>query len=588
MGVAAVLACLLFAGGAAAAVVTDAGDTLRTGWYPDESSLTPQLVSGSSFGQLWSAAVDGQVYAQPLYTTSSHASGTLIVPTENDKVYGLDPATGGQEWMTALPGNGPWNPADIGCGDIQPSIGTSSTPVIDTSTGTVYLTHKTYDDANHTTPAWYMDALNVDTGQEQPGWPVELTGNADNAAVSFVPQTQQQRPGLLLMNGVVYAAFGSHCDVQPWEGWVFGVSTASHTITSRWVAENNASGAGIWQAGVGLTSDGPGQILFATGNGGAPSSPTAGSSPPAACGECVVRLQVQSDGSLQAVDFFAPYDADQLDQSDSDFGSGGVVGLPGPTFGTSALPHLAVAVGKEGYVYLLNRDNLGGYDQGAGGGDNVVQRLGPFGGVWGRPGVWPGDGGYLYIPTSTGQSGGGTFDVYQYGVSGSDTPSLSRVASSSDVFGWGSGSPVITSDQTNSGTAVVWEIWSADRQGDGGQLRAYSAVPVNGVLGMLNSWSIGHATNYSTPGVGAGRVYVGTRDGDVLGFGSPNAEPLSGSGLSFPTTTEGSSSAPETLTMTATRGVTITNLTASPGDFSITKPSLPVTLNAGQTLSVPV
>ena len=169
--------------------------------------------------------------------------------------------------------------------------------------------------------------------------------------------------------------------------------------------------------------------------------------------------------SLTPVDFFAPFDAGQLDIFDGDFGSGAFVGLPDAYFGTSTVPHLGVIVGKEGYVYLLNRDHLGGYDQGPDGADDVVQRTGPRGGVWGRPGVWPGDGGYVYIPTSSGQNGGGLFDVYKYGLSGTGTPSLSLVASSPDVFGWGSGPPVITSDGTTSGSALVWTIWSANRRG---------------------------------------------------------------------------------------------------------------------------
>lgn len=575
---------LAFAAPATADVVTNANDYLRTGWYPDEGAITPQVVSGPTFGQLWSAPVSGQVYAQPLLSPT----GTLIVATENDMVYGLDPATGNQQWSKNVAPNGPWNPADIGCSDIQPAIGTTATPVIDTSSNTVYLTHKTYD-ANHNA-VWFMDALNVGTGNEQPGFPVRLSGTADNdPAIAFQAQTQQQRPGLLLLNGVIYAGFGSHCDSSPFEGWVFGVSTAGQ-IKARWVSVTSGDGGGVWQAGVGLSSDGPNSILIATGNGGAPSTPAAGTSPPPSCGECIIRLQIQNDGSLKPVDFFAPFDAAQLDQFDADFGSGGVVGLPDAYFGTSTLPHLAMAIGKQGYVYLLNRDSLGGYDQGPGGGDNVVQRLGPFGGVWGRPGVWPGDGGYVYIPTSSGRTDGGELDVYKYGVTGSGSPALSRVASSSDVFGFGSGSPVITSDGTTSGSALVWIIWAANRQGSGGQLRAYDPVPVDGQPVLRWSASIGTATNYSTPGVGAGRLYVGTRDGNVLAFGSPVTQPLTGSGLSFPRTTIGTSSATQRLTMTANRQLTVSSLTSSSSQFSLGLPSqsLPAVLGTGKQISVPV
>ena len=186
-----------------------------------------------------------------------------------------------------------------------------------------------------------------------------------------------------------------------------------------------------------------------------------------------MRLQVQADGTLQPVDFFAPFDAASLDNFDADFASGGITGLPDAYFGTPTLPHLGVVVGKSGYVYLLNRDSLGGFDQGPGGTEAVVQRLGPRGGVWSRPGIWPGDGGWIYIPTSSGSTGGGLLDVYKYGLDGSGQPSLSLQASSSDVFGWGSGAPVITSDGTTSGSALVWIIWTTNRTGAGGQLRAY-------------------------------------------------------------------------------------------------------------------
>jgi iron transport multicopper oxidase len=302
-----------------------------------------------------------------------------------------------------------------------------------------------------------------------------------------------------------------------------------------------------------------------------------------------VRLHVNPSGALTPVDFFAPFDAGQLDIFDGDFGSGAFVGLPDAYFGTSTVPHLGVIVGKEGYVYLLNRDHLGGYDQGPDGADDVVQRTGPRGGVWGRPGVWPGDGGYVYIPTSSGQNGGGLFDVYKYGLSGTGTPSLSLVASSPDVFGWGSGPPVITSDGTKSGSALVWTIWSANRSGAGGQLRAYDPVPVNGKPVLRYSAPIGTATNYSTPGVGAGRLYVGTRDGKVLGFGSPVTQPLGGSGLSFPRTTIGASDQ-MTLTLMANRDLTLSSLGSSSNQFTLGTPSrsLPVTLGTGQMISVPV
>lgn len=577
-----VLAALVLAAEAGAAIVTAGGDGLRTGWYPESSSISPQVVSGGSFGRVWSAGVEGSVYAQPLL-----ANGTLLVATEKNQVYGLDPSTGAQKWSKSL--GTPWNPADIGCADLTPTIGVTSTPVIDTATGIAYMTHKTYASGTSGPARWYMDAIGLADGAEQPGFPVELAGAAQNApARTFSPTTQLQRPGLLLMGGVVYAAFGAHCDIKPWQGWIFGVSTAGK-VTARYVDNTTAEGAGIWQSGSGLTSDGSGTILFTTGNGGAPSKPAAGASPPANLGESVVRLRVQGDGSLKAVDFFAPFNAPTLDENDADFASGGITGLPAEYFGTPALPHLAVADGKQGYVYLLDRDSLGGVSQGPGGSDNVVQRLGPRGGVWSRPGVWPGDGGYVYIPTSSGSSGGGHLDVYKYGLSGEGLPSLSLAGSSEDVFGWGSGAPVITSEATTSGSALVWIVWSANRSGSGGQLRAYDPVPVNGKPVLRYSAPVGTASNYSVPGVGAGKLFVGTREGKVLAFGAPVSPPLTGAALSFPTTTIGKTSE-KTLTLTAHEALTVTSLGSSSSQFQLgaSSPALPAKLGFGQTISVPV
>jgi iron transport multicopper oxidase len=573
---------------AMASGITNSGDDGRTGWYPN-AQISPQVVTGGTFGQLWSANVVGQVYAQPQVATNSDGSPeSVIVTTEQDNVYALNPTTGAQQWSTNM--GAPWNPSDVGCGDIQPYRGSTSTPVIDPSTNTVYLTYKTYSGSG--AADWFMAALNIKTGAEQAGFPVELNGNADNfSSLSFDPQTQDQRPGLLLMNGVIYAAFGGICDTQPWQGWVFGVATSTGQVTTRWADNPIGDGAGIWQSGVGLTSDGPGTLLFVTGNGGSPTVPASASSMPNSFGESVVRLNVGADGQLAPADFFAPFDASELDLWDADFGSGAVVALPPAEFGTPSLPDLGVVVGKEGYVYLLNLQNLGGFEQASGGGDDVVQRLGPFGGVWGRAGVWPGDGGYLYIPTSTGLSKGGLLDAYQYGLTGTGAPSLAADGSASTTFGWGSGSPVITSAGTTSGSALVWVIWSADRTGAGAQLRAYDPIPVNGTLQQVYSASIGTSTNYSMPGVGNnGDLYVGTRRNTVLAFGSPVTEPVNGPSLSFAATQTGATSAPQTLTLTVYSPVQISAITSSSSQFTVGAPSstLPGTFGTGDTISIPV
>ena len=582
-------AVLVTAGSALGEGITNAGDDLRTGWYPGESSITPELVSGGTFGQMWSAPVEGQVYAQPLLD-----NGTLVVATESNKVYGLNPATGALKWSEPLNLDTPWNASDIGCGDLAPTIGVTATPVIDPATNIAYMTHKTYVSGSSGPARWYMDAVSVTSGAEEPSFPVQLSGTAQNApGQTFQSTTELQRPGLLLLEGVVYAAFGSSCDKSPWQGWVFGVSTGG-VVKARWVADQSGDGAGIWQSGAGLTSDGPGNILISTGNGEAPTTPAPGSSPPANLGESIVRLQVQADGSLKPTDFFAPFDAASLDTWDADFASGGVTGLPQEYFGTPTVPRLAVAVGKDGYVYLLNRDDLGGIGQGPSGSDKVVQRIGPYGGVWSRPGVWPGQGGWVYIPTASGgnSAGGssGNLRVYQYGLSGTGSPTLSLRGTSSEAFGFGSSAPVITSDGTSTGSALVWIVWAPNGEGTGAQLRAYDPIPVNGEPVLRWSGAVGTSAKFALPGVGAGRLYVGTRDGHVLAFGSPVTPVLTGPATTFPTTTDGSSSE-RTLTLTATKEIELSSLvSSSPSQFKlgVPSPSLPATLTTGQTIQIPI
>ena len=584
------LICLLMllavAGQARASGITNSGDDLRTGWYPSESELSPELVESDTIGQEWSANVEGQVYAQPLLY-----GGTLLVATEKNHVYGLDPATGASKWSVGLPHGTPWNPQEISCGDLLPSIGVTGTPVIDPATGIAYMTHKTFASGTSGAGRWWLDAIEMSSGAEASGFPVELGGEAQNIpGVSFNATDEMQRPGLLLMEGAVYAAFGSHCDHDPYQGWVFGVSTAG-AIKARWASDND--GAGIWQSGAGLTSDGPGQILLSTGNGADPAPPIAGSKPPEELGQAIVRLKVQPDGTLKATDFFAPFEAIELNTWDADFGSGGVTGLPSPWFGTESIPHLAVADGKDGYVYLLNRDDLGGYGMGPGGGDDVVERIGPNGGVWSRPGVWPGEGGWVYIPTASGgrsASGeAGNLDVYSYALTAGGKPSLHLAATSPDAFGFSSGAPIITSNGTETGSAVVWIVWSPNGEGFGSELRAYAAQPVGNQPVLLASWPIGRSSKFSTPGVGLGRLYVGTRDEHVLAFGSPVTPALAGSRTEFPVTKVGSSSE-KTLTLTANRAVTIEKIETAEADFAVgsSPPSLPRELEPGETLTVPL
>jgi hypothetical protein len=333
-----------------------------------------------------------------------------LVATETNNIYGLDPGTGAQKWTRNL--GVPFNPSDLTCSDLTPWVGITGTPVIDPATNIVYLTSKTYVSGSSGPATYYMHAVDIASGAEQSGFPVQIQGPAANDPTHTFDGTHQlQRTGLLLMNGVVYAAFGAYCDPKPYEGWIVGVSTSGQ-ISTMWtdeagVPQSSFPGGGIWESGGGLLSDGPGQIIFASGNGFVPPFPSLGNSVPNGLGQSLARLSMQPDGSLKATDFFSPYDSDQLNSTDSDLGAGAPVALPPQYFGTAIYPHLMVEVGKQGYVYLLDANNLGGRGEGPNNSDAVINRIGPNGGVWGKPSVWPGDGGYIYITTAQGGSGSG-------------------------------------------------------------------------------------------------------------------------------------------------------------------------------------
>lgn len=620
----AVLACVAGAPAASAALPTYAGDNGRTGWYGDQSELTPSMVTGSTFGQLFKhdLAAGDQIDAQPIVV-----AGTLIVATEQNRVYGLDPQTGEERWSLGPQTLGTavataeltkTGAGDGGCDVPRGTTGVTGTPVGDPATGTVYFLAKRY--ATKPDPAdpskrvddptqiqYVAHAVSAWTGMERTGFPVTLEGfTADNApGVRFQSRWELQRPGLLLLDGVVYAAFAGHCDHGPYQGWVVGVATDG-TLNARWSAVSAGVGAGIWQSGGGLVSDGHGRILLLTGNAQPPTGVIPGTSPPGALGQSVVRLGVSADGTLAARDFFTPYDAPLLDTEDVDFGSGGPVALPDDHFGTPAHPHLMVAVGKQGIVYLLDRDDLGGVGTGVGRGNRVLQEAGPIGGVWSRPAIWPGDGGWVWVNTASGGGivgggGEGRLEVLGYGADPSGNPLLSAEGASTDRFALDSGAPVVTSDGVRPGSGLVWIVW-APWEGFGAQLRVYDAVPRSGRPVLLRSWPIGRSGKFQPPGVAADRIYVAARGCNaarepsrcptstkaaILGFGSPVQQPLTAGSLAFPGTQVGAD-VTRTATFTATRTVEIRGVRSGSARFTPTSPALPVTLSASQTLDVPV
>lgn len=569
--------------------ITQAADETRTGWFPDQPGLAPAIVGSTNFGQLFKTPLPltpgEQVLAQPLVY-----GGKVLVVTAANNLYLVNETTGAITNQRALGTAFNVSGSGIPCGDINPTVGVIGTPVIDNATGTAYFYSKS------SAGVYTLHAVDATTLNERANFPITIGGAAQNdASATFNSLYALQRPGLLSMGGVIYAAFGSHCDQGPYRGWIFGVDKTTGAVKARWTNVANTPGVtrgnGIWMSGAGLSSDGAGRIFFSTGNGypaqAAPyAGPIPGNTPPGDLEESVVRVNVQGDGTLQAMDFFAPYNAQQLNGADADLGSGGVVLLP-PQFGAgTTTPKLAVVAGKGGYAYLLNRDNLGGHKMGPAQSDNVLAMPQLGGATWSRAAAWPGDGGYVYITTN---GGGGTPDngyrlqVLKYGTDGTGKATMSVVGKAPDDFGSYSGSPIVTSNGTTSGSALVWAT------NLGSELRVYDAVPVNGTLNIRFRKSYGNQAKFTTVGVGSGKVYVGSGDGYIVGYGVANA-PVNGPAVAFGTVAVNTTKT-LTATITATGTVTVNSLgTSNPAIFTLgaSAPALPVTLTNGQSITVPV
>lgn len=561
--------------------LTIAYSAMRTGWDAAEAGLSPASVRAGDFGRLFETTLPdtttgtpNEMYAQPII-----AAGTLVVATEENEVAGLDPESGAVRWHVSL---GPaWTP--VNCGDLVPHIGVTSTPVYDPVTASVYVMAKVDDGPDAAHPHFRLHALDPASGAERAGWPLTIGGVGSNSGLTFTAATQNQRAGLLLLDGRVYAGFGSHCDISPYTGWIADVQLSDRS-QRLWSTEgaSAADGGGVWQAGGGLASDGSGRILFATGNGVSP-APGPGSSPPPTLAESVVRLAVANDGALAAQDFFSPANNAKLDQNDADLGSGGVTALP-DDFGTSSHPHLLVITGKDGIVRLLDRDDLGGMGQGPGGTDAVVSSV-QVKGTWGRAAAFStGAEHYLYLLPSY-----SPLQALRVAPNGAGVPTLSIVGTSSSSFAYTSGSPVVTSSGTDPTTAVVWVVTCDGPTGTDGLLQAFPAIPpASAPWSPIYQVPLGTVAKFIQPATDNNRIYVGTRDGRVLAFGRPVT-----SGITAPTTDFSlvpvGSSATRTVTLTAGNALTVSQISAT-GAFAAGAASaaLPVSLAQGQTLSVPV
>jgi hypothetical protein len=349
-------------------------DNFRSGSNPNETVLTPANVNVNQFGMLFSYPLDGETLASPLYVPNvtipgAGAHNVVYVATEHDSVYAFDAdgLSGSPLWQVSFlsPGVTTIPAADAGQDDITPEIGITSTPVIDPASDTLYMVARTLEGSVY---VQRLHALNITTGAETLGSPVviqaSVPGTGEGSQSGLVPFDslwENQRAALLLSNGVIYIAWASHDDNQPWHGWVMGYNETNLQQVMVYNVSPDNYGGGVWQSGGGIATDSTGNLFFATGNGDFTAN-TGG----ADFGDSILKLS--PGGSV--IDYFTPYDQSVMAAQDLDLASAGPVVLvnqPGPN------PHLLITAGKNGTVYVINRDNMGQFQ--SGNDSQIVQSL---------------------------------------------------------------------------------------------------------------------------------------------------------------------------------------------------------------------
>ncbi len=508
-------------------VLTYHNDIARQGANTQEYALSTSSVSTGSFSKLFSCTLDGAVYAQPLWVAGIVINGTthniVFVATAHDSLYAFDADSspcvtlwsvslidtqhGANAGETTVPSGPSGNLVGSGGGDITPEVGVVGTPVIDPNAQILYVVSKSVS-ADQSTFYQRLHAINLPTGQEASGSPTLITatfpGTGDGGNITtFNPRQENQRSGLALLNGTVYIAWASHEDTSPYYGWVIGYAYNGSGFTQNAVLNvtPNVLSGGIWMAGGAPASDGS-YLYLLTGNGGFDAS--SASVPNNDYGDSLLRL---NSSDLSVNQYFTPSDQANDASTDNDFGSGGTAVLA-----DLASVHLILGGGKDGNLYLLNRDTLGGY------GDNfALQKINVGGGMFMTGAYWN----YYYFMT-----GSGALQAYQLTLAG--VPNLSLVSSSSNSFNWPGPTPSVSSQGTQGG--IVWALdnqnYCTSQSGGCGPavLHAYNATDVTQELwnsSMVASDAAGNAVKFTVPTVANGHVYVGTRGNNTGGvYGS--------------------------------------------------------------------
>ena len=556
-----------------ASVLTQHNDNARTGQNTSETILNTSNVNTSKFGKLFSMPADGQVYAQPLYvlgvTINGGVHNVVILATENDSVYAYDAdSSGAPLWKASLvdaahaagAGETPLNSATtIACTDLQPQIGITSTPVIDPTSKTIYVEAKSTDGLNY---FHRLHALDLLTGNEKTPGPVVIAGTvrgtgdgSSNGQLVFNSNNnalhELNRPGLLLLNGTIYIAYASHCDSSPWHGWLFAYDAATFTQKSVYVTTPNGGMGGFWMSGAGVAADASGNIFIASGNGDFDTTNV----PATETGDTILKLGTTNQ-NLALLDYFTPQDQANLNSSNIDLGSGGVLLVPDQS---GSFPHILVQAGKEGRIYVVNRDqmttNNSHYCSGCPNDPEIIEESGSgavgvsgqLGGMFNIAAYWNNT---LYF--------WGVNDVLKSIPITNGLPDFTHVSGSTPQIGFPAAGVSVSSNGTMTETGIVWAIdgtqYGSPGPGPGpAVLYAYDATNVPTMLysSAQNATrdAAGNAVKFAVPTIANGKVYVGTStEVDVYGLIGANPLPnissitpssVTAGGPAFPLTVNG-------------------------------------------------
>lgn len=376
-------------------VTTFHNDIGRTGQNTTETILTQSNVNSATFGLLRNLSVDGLVDGEPLYLSQLSISGVVhnvvFVVTEHDSAYAFDADTGAQLWKVSLLGSGETTSDDRGCGQVTPEIGITSTPVIDRTAGAHGILYAVAMSKNGATYFQRLHALDITTGAEVEGGPVTVQatypGTGDNSAggvVTFDPKQYKERAALLLLNGVVYTSWASHCDIAPYTTWIMGYNQTTLAQTTVLDLTPNGNEGSVWQSGGGLAADAQGNIYALIANGTFDTTLDSNGFPNQQdYGNGYVKIST-AGGSLKVADYFNMTNTVNESGGDVDLGSGGPMVLPDGNYGTSGTLNLAVGAGKDGNLYVVNRNSMGKWNVNS---NNVYQEIAGAvsNGVWGVP-----------------------------------------------------------------------------------------------------------------------------------------------------------------------------------------------------------